>query len=79
MGSSQGLLFEDDGESWGYKEDDALWLTWEMVCDASTISLQLTPRGRYCPAWHALKVTLPAGEKRKLLINGEEAGEWRLK
>jgi alpha-glucosidase len=37
------------------------------------------PRGRYCPAWHALKVTLPAGEKRKLLINGEEAGEWRLK
>jgi alpha-glucosidase len=42
VGSSQGLLFEDDGESWGYKEDDALWLTWEMVCDASTISLQLT-------------------------------------
>jgi hypothetical protein len=31
VGSSQGLLFEDDGESWGYKEDDALWLTWEMV------------------------------------------------
>jgi alpha-glucosidase len=79
VGSSQGLLFEDDGESWGYKEDDALWLTWEMVCDASTISLQLTPRGRYCPAWDTLKVTLPAGEKRKLRINGKEAGEWRLR
>ncbi|WP_422678968.1 hypothetical protein, partial [Citrobacter cronae] len=24
----------------------------------------------------ALKVSLPAGEKRKLLVNGVEGGEW---
>jgi alpha-glucosidase len=43
VGSSQGLLFEDDGESWGYKEDDALWLTWEMVCRARPSTCRLTP------------------------------------
>jgi alpha-glucosidase len=33
-GRSTGLLFEDDGESWGYQNGNALWLEWEMVCDA---------------------------------------------
>jgi hypothetical protein len=37
---------------------------------STTINLQINTRGHYRPAWKALKVTLPAGEKRKLLING---------
>ena len=36
-GSTRGLLFEDDGESWGYKQGDALWLEWEMTCSASAV------------------------------------------
>ena len=76
VGSTSGQLFEDDGESWGYKEGNALWLDWEMVCTGSTIDLKVKARGDYRPAWKALKVTLPAGEKRQLLINGEENGEW---
>ena len=76
IGRSSGLLFEDDGESWGYKEGNALWLEWEMVCTASTIDLKVNARGDYRPAWEALKVTLPEGEKRQLLINGEEKSEW---
>jgi alpha-glucosidase len=34
--------------------------------------------GDYRPAWPALKVSLPAGEGRKLLINGEARSEWVL-
>lgn len=77
-GSTSGLLFEDDGESWGYRDGDALWLGWEMTCSASTINLQVNARGHYRPAWKALKITLPAGEKRRLLVNGKDVGEWLL-
>ncbi|HBQ8956796.1 TPA: DUF5110 domain-containing protein [Klebsiella variicola subsp. variicola] len=76
-GSTRGLLFEDDGESWGYKEGDALWLEWEMICSANSINLNINARGSYRPAWKALKLSLPAGEKRKLLVNGVEGTEWR--
>ena len=75
-GRSSGLLFEDDGESWGYKEGNALWLSWEMVCDSETINLEVTASGDYRPAWQTLNVTLPAGEKRRLVINGEPATAW---
>ena len=34
-------------------------------------------RGNYRPAWKALKLSLPVGEKRKLLVNGVEGTEWR--
>ncbi|MNN83702.1 hypothetical protein D3C81_2007840 [compost metagenome] len=71
------MLFEDDGETWGYKEGNALWLEWEMACSGSTINLTFNPHGDYRPAWKTLKVTLPAGEKRQLLINGEAASEWQ--
>ncbi|WP_370546306.1 glycoside hydrolase family 31 protein [Edwardsiella tarda] len=77
-GTSSGLLFEDDGESWGYQQGDALWLEWEMACSADQIALTLTPRGQYRPAWRQLTVTLPAGETRTLSINGIVTPTWRL-
>ena len=78
MGTCRGLLFEDDGESWGYRNGNALWVEWEMVCDSASINLKVKARGDYRPAWKALKVSLPAGEKRRLLVNGEERSEWRV-
>jgi hypothetical protein len=39
------LLFEDDGESWGYQNGNALWLEWEMACDATTVNLKIARRG----------------------------------
>ncbi|ATI64605.1 TIM-barrel domain-containing protein [Edwardsiella tarda] len=77
-GTSSGLLFEDDGESWGYQQGDALWLEWEMACSADQIALTLTSRGQYRPAWRQLTVTLPAGETRTLSINGIVTPTWRL-
>lgn len=39
--------------------------------------LDINARGNYRPAWKALKLSLPVGEKRKLLVNGVEGTEWR--
>ena len=77
-GEQSGLLFEDDGESWGYKEGNALWLNWTMACHADAIHLTLEAKGDYRPAWRELAVTLPQGETRRLLINGAEANTWTL-
>jgi hypothetical protein len=76
VGTTSGLLFEDDGESWGYLNGNALWVEWEMVCDGASINLKVNARGDYRPAWKALKVSLPTGEKRTLRVNGVEGGEW---
>ncbi|CSF98505.1 glucosidase [Shigella sonnei] len=76
VGTTSGLLFEDDGESWGYQTGNALWVEWEMVCDGATINLKVNARGDYRPAWSALKVSLPLEEKRTLLVNGVEGSEW---
>ncbi|SUX61532.1 Uncharacterised protein [Citrobacter amalonaticus] len=76
VGMTSGLLFEDDGESWGYQHGNALWVEWEMQCEGATINLKVNARGDYRPAWKALKVSLPAGERRTLLVNGVEESEW---
>ncbi len=78
-GVSHGSLFEDDGESWGYKKGNALWLNWEIRCTADEIHVTFSRKGDYQPAWKEMKLLLPAGEKRQLLIDGQPASEWRLK
>lgn len=77
-GKESGLLFEDDGESWGWQRDEALWLSWTVKSDAERINIQFSPRGSYRPAWQHLDVELPAGEKRALYINGERQTSWTL-
>ena len=47
-----------------------------MICDSSTINLKVKSRGDYRPAWKALKVSLPIGEQRQLLVNGKDGSEW---
>jgi alpha-glucosidase len=60
-GRSDGLLFEDDGESWGYQNGNALWLEWKWP---ATRLYQSDDRatGDYRPAWKSLKVSLPAAK-----------------
>lgn len=71
-GVSHGSLFEDDGESWGYKNGNALWLNWEIRCTADEIHVAFSRKGDYQPAWQELTLTLPAGEKRRLVVKGEK-------
>ncbi|WP_256740012.1 DUF5110 domain-containing protein, partial [Cronobacter sakazakii] len=75
-GQSAGLLFEDDGESWGYREGNALWVNWQMQCSADAIHLTFSTTGDYQPAWQAIDVTLPENERRTLYINGQPGQRW---
>ncbi|EPE1851967.1 TIM-barrel domain-containing protein [Cronobacter dublinensis] len=75
-GQASGLVFEDDGESWGYQDGNALWVNWQMRCTAEAIHLTFTTTGDYRPAWASMSVTLPPGETRRLVINGEITDRW---
>lgn len=77
-GEDCGLLFEDDGESYGWEQGNALWLRWTLRSDNQRIDITFTTDGSYIPAWKALRVRLPAGELRPLYINGVRQGEWAL-
>ncbi|WPU24578.1 glycoside hydrolase family 31 protein [Cedecea neteri] len=77
-GVSRGMLFEDDGESWGYKDGNALWLSWEITGTAETINVAFSRKGDYLPAWREIKLSLPEGEQRRLLVNGVECEVWEL-
>lgn len=77
-GASSGLLFEDDGESEGWRQGDALWLRWEMRCDPQRIMLDITTEGRFRPAWRTLLLSLPEGETRALWVNGEPGERFTL-
>lgn len=75
-GQSQGELFDDDGESWAWREGNALWVNWSMQCTATDIHLTITCKGDYHPAWDKLEVKLPGAEQRRLFINGQETVCW---
>lgn len=74
-GSSQGVFFEDDGESYGYQQEQALWINWQIQSTNNRIDLTLTTKGQYTPAWQELIVTLPKGENRTLYINNIETNK----
>lgn len=73
---SQGLIFEDDGESWDYQQGKALWIEWQLVSDNQSLHLTLTASGKFAPSWTTMTVILPTDETRDLLINGSQINEW---
>lgn len=77
-GISHGSLFEDDGDSWGYQQGHALWLNWEIYSNAQEIHLTFNRKGDYLPAWRKMKLTLPAGETRRLVVDGKVQGFWEI-
>ncbi|SHO57399.1 glycoside hydrolase family 31 protein [Vibrio quintilis] len=74
VGRSSRSIFEDDGETFGYLEENYLKLHIDMTCSNNTIELNITAEGHYKPAYQAVNICLPSHESRQLLINGEEAG-----
>ncbi|WP_127957877.1 TIM-barrel domain-containing protein [Serratia microhaemolytica] len=77
-GQSSGLLFEDDGESFGWQQGNALWLHWQMESDNQHIRLTCCSEGHFKPGWHRLDIELPAGEQRALSVNGEPVCYYQL-
>ncbi|PHI32327.1 glycoside hydrolase family 31 protein [Budvicia aquatica] len=74
-GSSSGDIFEDDGESFDYLTQNALWLDWTLTSDSQRIDLTIQTKGRYVPSWDKLVTILPQTETRPLFINGEQVSE----
>lgn len=68
-GEDSGLLFEDDGETWAWRQGNALWLRWNIISDSRRIDIHFTREGRFKPAWRQATLRLPAGERRELYIN----------
>lgn len=69
-GDSQGMLFEDDGETHGWQRGNGLWLSWRMNCTAERIEMMFTHIGEFRPAWRNITITLPEEERRELYVNG---------
>lgn len=70
-GTSSLTLFDDDGESYGFENDQFLKLHITMCCNTNTINLDIVAEGEFIPAYHALTLCLPQGESRGLTVNGE--------
>lgn len=77
-GETCGEIFEDDGESFGYRDGNALWLNWRLTSDTNRIDLKIDVKGNYVPVWDTLKMVLPQGEKRSLYVNGQAVEEMAL-
>lgn len=77
-GETEGYLFDDDGESYGYLQDNAIWLDWSMKSDLHRIDLTLKAKGTYKPSWQTLHFCLPQGETRPLFINGKQVNTMAL-
>ncbi|KYN66504.1 glycoside hydrolase family 31 protein [Pantoea agglomerans] len=75
---TQGEMFDDDGESHGWQQGNALWLRWTLSSSATRIDLTVEKRGDYQPAWREIALLLPAGESRELWVNGGKAASYRL-
>lgn len=63
--------FEDDGESYDYKQDRALWMDLALQSTPEALQLTITRKGSYQPLWQKAQFTLPQGEERPLYVNGQ--------
>lgn len=78
IGEQTGHLFDDDGETNQWQQNQAIWLNWTIKTDSDSIRIDLTKRGDYRPAWKSVEVILPENEHRKLYINGQQQHQWML-
>ncbi|MDU6079169.1 MAG: glycoside hydrolase family 31 protein [Pantoea sp.] len=57
---TEGEFFDDDGESHGWRQGNALWIRWALRSSSDRLELTLEKRGDYQPAWREIEVLLPA-------------------
>ena len=70
--TNSGTLYDDNGTA---REGEPYWrLDWKLHGDAHNLYLRLNESGDYEPAYRDnIRVTLPPGEKRRLIISGNLA------
>lgn len=77
-GCDRGMLFDDDGETYAWREGQALWLNWEIASDNQRIDVTFTRKGDFQPVWKEIVIRLPQSEQRKLYVNGVQCTSYSL-
>ncbi|MDU8925578.1 glycoside hydrolase family 31 protein [Pasteurellaceae bacterium LIM206] len=70
QGEDNIILFDDDGISYNYLQNEHLILNIHLKCTNTTIELNITKSGNFIPQYQDIVITLPRNEKRQLTING---------
>jgi alpha-glucosidase len=68
-GQSRFTLYEDDGIGHGYRDGAFAELTFTLASDATSIRLSLAKTGDYALPYDTIAVSLPAAERRGLIID----------
>lgn len=69
---ASGSWFEDDGET---RDGASLTITWQQRSFEDRLEVSIDPVGTWTPAWTTLSLRLPAGDSRRLVVNGVETDE----
>jgi alpha-glucosidase len=72
VGEARYELFEDDGESWGYKKGYYTLIRLHLVSEEQQIPLHLETQGEYPLPYQTISFWFPPLEKRRLLVNGKQ-------
>jgi alpha-glucosidase len=72
-GSSTFTLYEDDGHSHLHRDGDHAQVAIDMEWDARRIRVRARKSGDYALPYTDIGVVLPAGEKRRMMLAGDDA------
>lgn len=69
-GEAINTIYDDDGESFRYQNNEYLQLMVKLRCSETNIYIDIHKQGNWIPAYKELRITLPNNETRQLVING---------
>lgn len=69
-GEAINTIYDDDGESFQYQNNEYLQLMVKLRCSETNIYIDIHKQGNWIPAYKELRITLPDNETRQLVING---------
>lgn len=70
VGEAINTIYDDDGESFRYQNNEYLQLMVKLRCSETNIYIDIHKQGNWIPAYKELRITLPNNETRQLVING---------
>jgi len=71
-GTSAFVLYEDDGISHACAQGDYAEVTLELASTPRTITVKARKTGRYRLPYDSIRVVLPEGESRRLVLRGTD-------
>jgi alpha-glucosidase len=72
VGETSYELFEDDGESWAYKQGQYAIVRIHLVSDRRKLSIHIETKGEYILPYQTISFWFPPSEKRMLSVNGKQ-------